>query len=245
MLTGEPPFVDDSATMVKHMHLHARRPRPSEKANVGAALDRVVVTAMSTQPERRYSGAREFLAALRIAVEERSSSGLASRSGAEERRGLALYAEARVAAGAVEDDAGAAWADVESLLEAAGDYLRPRGFLTALQTGNSALYARLLADEPSAELAERRDAVGAALALGRLLAGRAGRDPRVHLNLCVHVGRLLVAGDKVRGGALMRLASWVPDADLDGVVGSPTAFEGLALATDPIEGLDPLVRVRG
>ena len=92
-----------------------------------------------------------------------------------------------------------------------------------------------------ADLAARRDAVAAACELAAALTARSDRDSRVHVNICLHVDQALVAQERIRGGALLRLSAWVPEADVDGVVGSPPVFDGLDL---PLEAVGAQLRVR-
>jgi hypothetical protein len=58
------------------------------------------------------------------------------------------------------------------------------------------------------ELRERRRAVQTALALSRDLQARPFRDPRVGVALCLHLDEVEVAGDRVRGGELLRVGTW-------------------------------------
>ena len=63
-LTGRIPFVEDSNTMVQHLHLHARRPRASELAPVGSDVEDVLVRAMAIDAAMRFATPRAFLEAL-------------------------------------------------------------------------------------------------------------------------------------------------------------------------------------
>lgn len=60
MLTGELPFDASAATVVRQLHQHARRRRPSERAPVPADVDRVIVRAMSTDAGERQGDASDF-----------------------------------------------------------------------------------------------------------------------------------------------------------------------------------------
>ncbi|MGH7480646.1 MAG: serine/threonine-protein kinase, partial [Longimicrobiales bacterium] len=65
MLTGEPPFTDDSVQGVLRRHL--TEPPPSiraRRADVSATLDGVVRTALAKSPDRRYATAEAFMRAL-------------------------------------------------------------------------------------------------------------------------------------------------------------------------------------
>ncbi|MGH2574048.1 MAG: Stk1 family PASTA domain-containing Ser/Thr kinase [Actinomycetota bacterium] len=61
MLTGQAPFVGESAVAVAHMHLH-EDPAPPSRLNpdVGPALDAVVLRAMAKDPDQRYQSAEEL-----------------------------------------------------------------------------------------------------------------------------------------------------------------------------------------
>jgi serine/threonine-protein kinase len=54
MLTGEKPFAGHETHELRFLHQHARRPRPSSRANVPAVFDPLVGKAMAIDPEARY-----------------------------------------------------------------------------------------------------------------------------------------------------------------------------------------------
>ncbi len=61
MLTGEPPFSGDSPVAVAYQHVREDPPRPSEQnRSVPAALDAVVLKALSKNPVNRYQTAAEM-----------------------------------------------------------------------------------------------------------------------------------------------------------------------------------------
>jgi hypothetical protein len=59
-LTGEPPFRRDTVPQTMSAHLHQPPPRPSERAPVPAAFDRVVERALAKRPEDRYPSAGDL-----------------------------------------------------------------------------------------------------------------------------------------------------------------------------------------
>jgi hypothetical protein len=99
-------------------------------------------------------------------------------------------------------------------------------------------------EAPDALRRLRRHAVDAARGLRAVLDAREGRDRRVHVNLCLNVDDVFVAGGgKIRGGRLMRLSGWVPDAEVEGVTGYAAVFADLEVKTAPVAGLEPLARL--
>src|SRR5919107_3090340 len=59
-LTGEPPFRRDTVPQTMSAHLHQPPPRPSDRAPVPAAFDRVVERALAKRPEDRYPSAGDL-----------------------------------------------------------------------------------------------------------------------------------------------------------------------------------------
>ncbi|WP_016700332.1 Stk1 family PASTA domain-containing Ser/Thr kinase [Actinoalloteichus spitiensis] len=61
LLTGEPPFTGDSPVAVAYQHVREDPRRPSEvNSRVSAALDAIVLKAMSKNPANRYQSAAEM-----------------------------------------------------------------------------------------------------------------------------------------------------------------------------------------
>jgi WD40 repeat protein/tRNA A-37 threonylcarbamoyl transferase component Bud32 len=73
-LVGEPPFRRDTDVAVVFAHLDADPPAPSaHRADLPAALDAVITTALAKEPEQRFSSCGELTrAALAVAVDEAS-----------------------------------------------------------------------------------------------------------------------------------------------------------------------------
>ncbi len=65
MMTGELPFTGDTPVAVAIQHLSAEPPSPSAKnAHVPPGMEAIILKAMATQPDDRYSSATEMLADL-------------------------------------------------------------------------------------------------------------------------------------------------------------------------------------
>ncbi|GAB2910391.1 Stk1 family PASTA domain-containing Ser/Thr kinase [Rhodococcus aerolatus] len=75
LLTGEPPFTGDSPVAVAYQHVREDPPAPSQvHADVPAALDSIVLKAMSKNPANRYQSAGEMRADLvRVIAGQRPS----------------------------------------------------------------------------------------------------------------------------------------------------------------------------
>ncbi|KYF51932.1 hypothetical protein BE08_13600 [Sorangium cellulosum] len=71
--------------------------------------------------------------------------------------------------------------------------------------------------------------------LERELCCRDGRDARVHVNVCLHAGQVLVRASEVVGGELMDVAAWAPEIRLPGVTATQAMLAGLELDADPLE----------
>jgi predicted Ser/Thr protein kinase len=146
MLTGQAPFVGESAVAVAHMHLH-EDPAPPSRLNpdVGPALDAVVLRAMAKDPDQRYQSAEEFRRDL-----ERVRLGAPVPS---------LAATQPVPAGGGTQPLPVAPAAALPSPAAGGGYLRTRRWRTALLIGAAALaLALIIAVVIAAPLGDRRTA---------------------------------------------------------------------------------------
>ncbi len=234
MLTGALPFAGSSLTLTQHLHVHARRPRPSERAPLPAAVDEVVMRAMAIKPERRYRSAEELRLAFEHAVEEPSTH--AAPAPTSIGRGLAVLIDVFVADGALDPPEANALADLEAVLPLAAAELAAAGFQLVMESGNSALYAMLLPGDAREERQARGAAVGAVVELRRALDRRQGADARIAVTIALHVdGVISAAGGRIQGGELLRLA-WAPEQPHQGVLGTPQAFEGLGRPFTPAAG---------
>lgn len=68
MVTGEMPYVADSAISVALKHIHDRLPHPGEKnPNLSKALEQIIIKATQKKPEMRYPSAAKLLEDLKKA----------------------------------------------------------------------------------------------------------------------------------------------------------------------------------
>lgn len=243
MLTGKLPFLDSTLATLLHMHLWVHPPSPSREAPVGPELDAVVLRAMAKDPAMRYRTAAEFIEELRDAVAAGRKSVLPLPGSPEERRIGAIHVEVFADRGAMEDPDDALLADMDDVLPLASRFLSARGFHAALETGNTLLFFRELDAPELADRASRRDIVEAALLLERELCHRTGRDARVHVNLCLHAGQVLMRSSEVVGGELMDVTAWAPEIKLPGVTATHAMLDGLELDADLLECTPALRRV--
>jgi eukaryotic-like serine/threonine-protein kinase len=68
LVTGAPVFHDASPTVMQQLALYARRPRPSSKVAVPAAVDAAIVRGLDRDPARRHAGVRALVDELRAAI---------------------------------------------------------------------------------------------------------------------------------------------------------------------------------
>jgi serine/threonine-protein kinase len=190
MLVGEPAFAEGSATAMQYLHCHARRPRPSARASLPPAIDDVVTTAMSIEPERRHAGARELGAACRAALVGQASS-------AHPVPALAVRVDVRVEPDA--DELGPAFDDAEAVWSAARAHFCTRGFVPALEASESMLFVRPLAPDAGSDgVAE----------FERLVTERAGRHPAVSVAVLSKSGDVSFAGRAPLAGSLLAIQDW-------------------------------------
>jgi signal transduction histidine kinase len=246
MLTGQPPFAGKSHTVMQYMHLHGQRPRPSSLTNVNPAIDEVILQAMAPERQARYSDPKVFVAAFRDAI---------GTSGAQKRvrsrraehtacRALAVYVDVRIGSESVDDAQDEVLLDeTDAVLSAAEQHLTKRNFHIGLEGSSSTLYVRALSPASDTERRERREAALTVYELHRTLEARLRAHPSIHVNLCIHSDYALMRDGQIRGGDLMRLERWAPDADIQGVVGSPEVFADLGLETGEVTEHRQLVRL--
>lgn len=242
MLTGELPFRDASVVVMLHMHLYARPPCPSAVAPVSSAIDDVVTRAMSKDPSERYASAGSFIAALRAAV-ALSPNAADLREGARERRAIGIHIEVIASSDDPDNPDENLLADIEAILPEASDILAARGLTAVLQTGNNALFAAELPPDPEDARPIRRAAVLSALELSEELERRPARDPRIHVNICLHEASVEVTDAGIVGGDLVALSSWVPKTPVRGVVASAAALADLNFSSEPVAPSDSLRRI--
>jgi serine/threonine-protein kinase len=215
LLTGHMPFEDASLTMTQYLHLHARRPRVSVAAPVPVRIDDVVARAMAIEPAERFSDPLSLLAALRAAL--RDSAPIAA---VEITDAAAILVTVRDDGSGLDE---ALLTDLEAVLPAAERALSAAGFMSILDLGSSAVFARPQCDA--------EHAIATALGVWNELAQRRHRDPRVRIGICVHRAAATFHGTELRSGALLQPATWgIPD-EIDGVWATAAAAPGTPGAT--------------
>lgn len=191
MLVGEPPFADSSASVMQYLHCHARRPRPSARAALPAAIDEVVTGAMSIEIDRRHPGPRELLAACRAALGEAETAG-------ELRPALAVRVDVRVEPDDDSSELVRALDDAEAVWSAARAHFCTRGFVPALEASESMLFVRPLADAGPDGVVE----------FEQLVTERVGRHPAVSVAVLSRSGDVSFAGEAPLAGSLLAIQDW-------------------------------------
>lgn len=69
MLTGVPAFGAAPGVVQSYLQVHGPRPRPSAKADLDPAIDEPIVRALAPEPGQRFRSPREFVDALRDAIQ--------------------------------------------------------------------------------------------------------------------------------------------------------------------------------
>jgi serine/threonine-protein kinase len=234
MLTCRFPFESRDAIEVERMHLDLPAPRPSDRAAVTPQIDAVVLRCLEKLPERRYQTATAFLDALREAVgggRRRPSSASQSPRAAQ---AVAILVETRFREDAEADMDDSLLDAMAELLEAGAHRLREAGLLVPLQAGNAVLGVVPLPAEGADEAGERRRVLELAATLRVEFDRMTGQDPRMHVNVAVHVDKALVrssaqGGEEIIGGRIVNVALWMPQENLNGVCVTAPAMEGLSL----------------
>jgi len=226
LLTGRLPFDGRNALTLAQQHLEEPAPRPSLRTPLAPAFDALVLRCLEKRPERRYDNVEEFLDELR-----RATLGMRHRQGSASgpALGAGIYLEIRMHADGDEID-DALGADIGFVLDLAEDTLAAQGFVLAAVTGSSVLGVRALPDAADQRLAARAQAVESAALLFDEVSTRPGADPRVHANVCVHVGDLTWrAGDPspTGGSALVDTDTWAPRGDVLALCATTAAVEAL------------------
>jgi serine/threonine-protein kinase len=237
LLTGRPPFEGRSLAALARQHLEEPPPRPSRAAKGAAALDHVVLRCLEKRPERRYASARGVAEALAAAL-GRADDGPVSTRG-EPTPGVAVLVDLLLRDGADLDDTLSR--DVGQILDAAEARLRHAGFVLAQLTGSSVLGVRPLPGDAAERSAGRRQALVLSGALRDEIARRPAPDGRVHVNVAVHAGEVVVragGGPEVLGGPLVRTAAWAPRGQVRGVFATPAALEDTRDAIELSDGSD-------
>jgi len=236
MLTGRLPFESRNMEELVRKHLEEPPPRPSQRTPLAPALDAVVLRAMEKQPERRHASAKSFLRALREAVGRPA----VARDSVPDLSAPACVVLTELWLREEGDELDEALAsDIAYVLDLAEEWLRAGGLSLAATTGNSVLGVLLYEGEPLRLRERRRAVITAAAELYEALSRRAGADERVHVNMCVHAGRVSVRlttqAPEIVGGAPLSSGSWAPAEQV----------RGLCVTRDAMDGIDDLVSSSG
>jgi eukaryotic-like serine/threonine-protein kinase len=233
MLTGTAPFGDTPGPAFRQLLLDGRVPRPSSRAPVSAALEEVILRAMSKAKDSRQPSVAALLADIRRAVAH-DPSNRAEATSAPARRALGVYIEVLADPDALDEGDEQLLADFESILPCARAHLAEAGLSPAIEAGTSTLLVAPRPDSPARDEEIRRRVLSAMLSLHQRLEARAGRDPRVGVHLCVHEGEILADGSgALVGGDLLELPGWVSELPMQGVFASAPVLAGLGVAGEP------------
>jgi eukaryotic-like serine/threonine-protein kinase len=244
LLTGRLPFESSWPGELVRKHLEEPAPRPSERVPLSRELDSVVLKCLEKRPERRY----ESTAALVTALRHATSVGASRSSSAElPRLGVGLFVELRLRAGDDDGEADLFAPEIERVLGATEERLRAGGFSLGASTSAEVLGLRLLPRDPAAWAGERQRSLEFALELHDALAHRKGADPRVHVNVSVHAGEIVVrersgAEPEIVGGPLARTGDWAASEEAPALCATWEMLDGLR-RFEVAPGPDPLVLV--
>jgi serine/threonine-protein kinase len=225
MLTGELPFLADSAVEVEQMHLKTPPPCASHRAAVGPAVDALIQRCLEKDVDSRYRNVEAMLHDARHALAERA----AAKPVVTTSPAVAIHIEVDLDTERQPVDA-AVLQDLDFLLGEARRALAQAGLLPAAAETNALLSVAPLPDDGAAARALRQHALDSALALRSLLASREGAQPGVGFTIAVHVASLIrVEADGTRfvGGDLLRVAEWVGDYDPHAVLASAAVLAEL------------------
>ncbi|WP_437675628.1 serine/threonine-protein kinase [Sorangium sp. So ce131] len=230
LLTGKLPFYSPDATELLRQHLEEPPPRPSRRTPLPHALDAVVLRCLEKQPELRFPSVMSFLGTLREAVGEPAQGGSSQPDLVSD--AIAIYVDLRARLDADEIDDMLA-EEIGRVLDLAEERLRGAGLALVSMTGNEILAMRLLPGDAEGALRGRSEVIEIAAALHDEIAivTRAARPgARVHANLCLHAGQVVVRSaqsPEIVGGALARVGAWAPAEDVDGLCATAEAVRGL------------------
>jgi eukaryotic-like serine/threonine-protein kinase len=227
LLTGQLPFPGASSEEIERSHLNAPAPPPSRVAPISPAMDAIVLRCLEKKPERRYPSATDFICALREAVTSHNSR--KSPSKVLSLGAIGIYVDAKTPPTEEADDA--LLDDLTQVLDLAEQRLRASGLLIPLQTGSALLAVQLLSDDAEQARQERQRTLEVALPLHQELLSRPSADPRLHVNVSVHVDRALIHssnhGPEIVGGPILSIGAWVPADDAAELRATSQACEGM------------------
>ncbi|MRG94051.1 serine/threonine-protein kinase [Polyangium spumosum] len=229
MLTGKPPFGAQATAVVRQIHLHARPPRPSERAPLDPALDEPLLRALCRDPAGRQASAPELVRALRAAGETTKRPRTPGPAASSARPSMAVSALLRAEATALADGDEALLSALEMSLPLVSAELAAAGLVLVEETTTNLLAVSPTPPDPPFA---RRVLEACVRAYRRVLAGPLSGQPAA-LGIALHVGALHAseAGTILPGG-LLDVAAWSP-GPLSGVVATREALLGQDLPRSP------------
>jgi len=228
LLTGRLPFESSWPGELVRKHLEEPAPRPSERAPLSRELDAVVLKCLEKRPERRYESVHALMRALRHAI----SAGTTRLGGTETAwPAVGIYVEIRIRAEA-DDDPDALDAEIERILCLTEERLRVNAFGLCMSTSAEVLGVRRLSRTTSSWQKERHGLLRIALDLCDELKNRSAADPRVHVNVSIHAGEVLVreradSEAEIAGGPLCRTSDWAASEETSALCATWEMLDGL------------------
>ena len=220
MLVGTPPFAEESPTILRYMHSHARRPRASSRGCVTSVMDSVISQAMAISRDDRPRSVALFLQKFREAA------GVGVCTGASTAIECAIYATVDCSSNqlAAPDE------PTVSRLAAARDrlarVLQSHGCETIFSTASEVL--SVLPDV--GESAQQLQAGLATIAQGD--------ESALGWRICMRFGQVERRDSRVVDGEVFRMGAW-PKCPSAGVWGAPSV---ISAACDPGPDANSLVR---
>lgn len=230
LVTGQLPFIGETAIEVEEMHLHAPPPAPSSVAPVPEAFDAVIRRSLDKRVEGRFATAADFLAELRAAV------GSVGGRTAQALWGIGVHVEARIDP-SLDDPDDDILDEVDDMLDMAKATLAGEGLPVAIDSGNAFLAADVLPSHGEERVRRRRQVLDGALSLFETWLSQSDRSGYVSLVITVHMAPAARAADSGKiTGQLLRLPEWI------GPNGQAAVLATLAVLDDVDPGykLDPV-----
>lgn len=228
LLTGRLPFESSWPGELVRKHLEEPAPRPSERAPLSRELDAVVLKCLEKRPERRYESVHALMRALRHAI----SAGTARLGGPETAwPAVGIYVEIRLRADS-DEDPDALDMEIERILTMTEERLRANAFGLCTSTSAEVLGIRRLSRLASSWQKERHSLLRIALDLYDELIHRVDADPRVHVNVSIHAGEILVheraeSDPEIAGGPLCRTSDWAASEETFALCATWEMLDGL------------------
>jgi len=208
LVTGNYPFNNVSTRMLTLMHLQTPPPRPSQFANVPAALDDFVVKCMAKSPADRYASIPEFIAALRAAVGESPDA-----SEGEYKSAAAIGIRLEVGAAAEQELDDEMIEDISGVLDLVEGALSEHDFDFPLRASNGLTAVRLVDGADPRARFSAGEAEVLLKTLKQILAARDAAHPLVTVSLSVREDavecRESQKGIEFVGGPLLDTDTWL------------------------------------